>query len=90
MRTRGGDLQILKLWFNRTSPTRQARMIIGHLMGKVNPNAQWHTGIWDIRQRNVPLPVIPPDGFDLVLAGQAAAFQRIWDGLDQEAEQQLD
>ena len=90
MRTRDGDRQILKLWFNRISPTRQTRLIIGHLMDKVTPNAQWLSGIWDIRGRNIPLPVVPTDGFDLVLAGQAAAFQHIWEGLDDEAEQLLD
>ena len=90
MLTKDGDRQILKLWFNRVSPTRQARLIVGHLMGKVNPNSQWHIGIWDIKQRNIPLPVLAPDGFDLVLAGQAAAFLRIWEGLDQEAQQGLE
>ena len=85
MRTKDGDRQILKLWFNRTSPTRTARRIIGHLLGQVNANPQWLPGIWDIKQRNIPLPVLPPDGFDLALAGQAAAFLRIWDELDQRA-----
>ena len=68
MRTRDDDHQILKLWFNRLNPTRQTRLVIGYLVGKINSNAQWHSGIWDIKRRNIPLPVLPPDGFDLVLA----------------------
>ena len=89
MLNKDGDHQVLKLWFNRTSPTRQARQIIGHLMGKVSPNTQWHSGIWDIKQRNVPLPVLPPDRFDVVLEGQARAFLRIWDELDQRAREEI-
>ena len=87
MQTRDGDRQILKLWCRRLSPPRQVRLIVGHLMGKVNPNPQWHSGIWDIRQRNIPLPLLPPDpdGFDAVLGGYATAFLRIWEKLDEEA-----
>ena len=86
MRTSDGDYQALKLWFNTISPTRQTRQIIVHLMDRANNDAQWHSGIWDIRKRNIPLPVRTSKDFELGLIGQAAAFLKIWEDLDQEAQ----
>ena len=90
MRTRDDDQQILKLWFNRLNPTRQTRLVIGHLVGKMNPNPQWLSGIWDIKRRNILLPVLPPDNFDIALGGQATAFMQIWDGLDDKDRKEID
>ena len=91
MRTKDDDYQMLKLWFNRLQPTRQTRLVIGHLVASMNPHPQqWHSGIWDIRRGNVPLPVIPPSGFDTVLIGQAAALVQLWDSLDEAAKRQME
>ena len=89
MRSNGDD-QVLKLWFNAVRPSRQTRQVIGHLMNlaKAQSNGwqpRWHTGLWDIRRRNVPLPVGQARDFELGLDGQAAAFMRIWEDLERKA-----
>ena len=85
-----GDDQVLKLWFNVVRPSRQTRQVIVHLMNlaKAQSNEwqpRWHPGILDIRRRNVPLPVGQARDFELGLSGQAAAFMRIWEDLEQGA-----
>ena len=83
-----GDRQILKMWLKRASPTREVRQIAGYLLSKLNPNPEWHPGIWDVKHRNVPLLVFSPDNYEGTLVAQAQAFLKIWEGLDQQARQQ--
>ena len=90
----GGDYQALKLWFNAEVPTRQARQVVVHLMNRANVQSdqwqtRWHSGIWDIRRGNIPLPVNPARDFELGLVGQVAAFLRIWEDLDEQAQRAI-
>ena len=87
----GGDQQVLKLWFNRYTPTRQARQILLYLMDRVcRQDERWrnyrHFGVWDIRRERIPLPLRTARDFEIGLLGQIAAFKNIWSELDREAE----
>ena len=86
----GGDYQVLKVWLNSKSPSRQALQIFGYLMDRAREQSverenHWHTGVWDIVRRNVPLPQRVARDFELGLIGQSAAFMRIWGALEQQA-----
>ena len=90
MRTDDG-YQALKLWFNSKPPSVQARQVIVYLMNLAKDRSagwseRWHSGIWDIRRENIPLPVSPARDFELGLSGQVAAFLQIWNQLDEQAQ----
>ena len=87
----GRDHEVLKLWFNAKSPSRQARQIILHIMDMARSSSQewrnsWNIGIWDVRRQEVPPPIRTARDFELGLAGQVAAFLQIWETLDQQAQ----
>ena len=87
----GRDFEVLKLWFNASKPSRQARQIILHLMGMARDLSQewpssWNVGIWDVRRQEIPPPIRTARDFELGLAGQVAAFMQIWERLDKQAE----
>ena len=89
MRT-GNDYQALKIWFNAKSPTRPARQVIHYLMDQANLigndwQDRWHSGLLDIRRKNIPLPVRTARDFELGITGQVAAFLQIWEELDRRA-----
>ena len=87
----GRDIEVLKLWFNANTPSRQARQIMLHIMGMARDSSDewqnsWNFGIWDVRRQMIPQPIRTARDFELGLAGQVAAFMQIWQRLDEQAE----
>ena len=86
----GDDFQVLKIWFDAKSPTQPARQVIYHFMDRAREQSNewedyWHSGILDVRKRNIPLPPRNARDFELGLYGQVAAFLQIWNELQQQA-----
>ena len=86
----GDDFQALKIWFDAERPTQPARQVIYYFMDRAREQSNewedyWHSGIWDIRRRNIPLPPRNARDFGLGLYGQIAAFLQIWNELEQQA-----
>ena len=84
----GGDAQVLHLWFKNARPGRQAKQIILYFMDRARSQSRdwsnlWNVGIWDVRRKQVPLPVRTAQDFELGLEGQVASFLRIWTMLDE-------
>ena len=80
-----GDSLVLKLWFNYDAPSRQARQIIGRLMGQARDemwDSTWQHGIWDVPRNRFLMPLQTARDFELGLVGQVAAFQSIWQALE--------
>ena len=74
MVNRDGDYQLLRLWCNQDSPGLLARQIAGCLMDEVKEDSGWHSGIWDIRAKHVPLSVQGSGSFRAELETQAALY----------------
>ena len=86
----GDDFQVLKIWFDAERPTQAARQVIHHFLDRAREQSNewedyWHSGIWDIRRRNIPLLPRNARDFELGLYGQVAAFLQIWNELEQQA-----
>ena len=82
-----GDAEVLYLWFRNTSPGRQAKQVILYFMERARSQSLdwsdlWNVGIWDVRRKQVPLPVRTAQDFELGLEGQVASFLRIWTMLE--------
>ena len=83
----GDDNQVLHLWFRNKRPGRQSKQVIHYFMERARDEStdwsySWNVGIWDVRRRDVPLPMRRAQDFELGLEGQAASFLRIWTMLD--------
>ena len=86
----GDDFQVLKIWFDAERPKQPARQVIYYFMDRAREQSNewedyWHSGIWDIRRRNISLPPRNARDFQLGLYGQVAAFLQIWKELEQQA-----
>ena len=84
-----GDAEVLHLWFKNTRPGRHAKQVILHFMDRARSQSpdwsdSWNVGIWDVRRKQVPLPVRTAQDFELGLEGQVASFLRIWTMLEGE------
>ena len=82
-----GEAQVLHLWFRNTRPGRQAKQVILHFMDRARSQSpdwsdSWNVDIWDVRRKQVPLPVRTARDFELGLEGQVASFLRIWTMLE--------
>ena len=86
----GDDFQVLKIWLDAKSPTQPARQVIHYFVDRAREQSNewqdyWHSGILDVRRRNIPLPPRNARDFELGLYGQVAAFLQIWNELEQQA-----
>ena len=86
----GDDFQVLKIWFDAKGPTQPARQVIHYFVDRAREQSNewedyWHSGILDVRRRNIPLPPRNAKDFELGLYGQIAAFSQIWNELEQQA-----
>ncbi len=87
----GRDAQVLHLWFKNMRPGRQAKQIILYFMDRGRSQSpdwsnSWNIGIWDVRRKEVPLPVRTAQDFELGIEGQVASFLRIWARLEDAGE----
>lgn len=81
-----GDNLALKLWLNAPRATRGFRQAIKYMMEMGSSQAawrqDWQAAIWDVRREEVLPPVPIPKDLGRALAGQAGAFQKIWEELE--------
>lgn len=81
MRLPGNDLA-LKLWLSSKPPKNNYRQAIQYLMQDAQQGG-WREdlqpAIWDIRRERIMQPVKIPNGFDIVIGSQAAAFRYMWE-----------
>ena len=87
----GLDQEVLKLWFNKDVPSRQARQIITYLMDSARSDSpdwadSWNIGIWDVPRQSIPAPIRLGRNFEGGVYGQVASFLRIWEFLERQAE----
>ena len=86
----GLENEVLKLWLNAKKPSRQTRQVMHYIMDMARSSSRdwpdsWNVGIWDVRRKDVPRPVLPARDFELGLGGQVGSFMQIWETLDSQA-----
>ena len=77
-----GKPHIIKLYFKKETPTKQRLQVMDHLLNQLNGPAQTPVtvGILDMRRGRLHSPTRDVSDMEqLLLAGEAAAFQTMWD-----------
>ncbi len=81
-----GENLALKLLMTAPRPTRQFRQAVQHITAQSDQPPDLQPAMWDVRREEILQPVSIPRDFQIMLEGQAVAFQQIWDRLGTEEE----
>lgn len=78
-----GRPHIIKLYLKTDRPSKPRLDVIVHLLKKSFPSAEPSTvfGVLDVHRSHLYHETVPIAGLDALLAGEAAAFQRMWEAL---------
>ena len=76
-----GEPHIIKLYFKKQKPSKQRLQAMVHLLNQLNGRAQTPVtvGILDMRRGQLHSPTRDDSVMEPLLAGEAAAFQTMWD-----------
>ena len=76
-----GKPHIITLYFKKAKPSEKRLQVLVHLLNQLNGRAQTPVtvGILDMRRGRLHSPTLDVSDMEQLLAGEAAAFQTMWD-----------